>query len=77
VTLCLSVCLSVCLLLVCGGQVVMAYTVGMAGALLALQAVPAEAKALQWIAIAALGFTIYGRCRCGWAHSVWLGSHQL
>eukprot|EP00775_Hariotina_reticulata_P011432 gene11432-11578_t len=41
-------------------KVVMAYTVGMAGALLALQAVPAEAKALQWIAIAALGFTIYG-----------------
>jgi sugar phosphate permease len=47
--------LSECLL-----QVVMGYTVAMAGALLALQAVPAEAKALQWIAIAALGFSIYG-----------------
>jgi sugar phosphate permease len=41
-------------------QVVMGYTVAMAGALLALQAVPAEAKVLQWIAIAALGFSIYG-----------------
>lgn len=41
-------------------QVVMGYTVAMAGALLALQAVPAEAKVLQWLAIAALGFSIYG-----------------
>lgn len=41
-------------------QVVMAYTVGMAAALLALQATPAGASTLQWIAIAALGFTIYG-----------------
>jgi sugar phosphate permease len=38
----------------------MAYTVGMAAALLALQATPAGATTLQWIAIAALGFTIYG-----------------
>lgn len=38
----------------------MAYTVGMAAALLALQATPAGAQTLQWIAIAALGFTIYG-----------------
>lgn len=38
----------------------MAYTVGMAAALLALQATPAGASTLQWIAIAALGFTIYG-----------------
>lgn len=41
-------------------QVVIAYTVGMAAALLALQATPAGASTLQWIAIAALGFTIYG-----------------
>lgn len=41
-------------------QVVMAYTVGMAAALLALQATPASAPALQWAAIAALGFAIYG-----------------
>lgn len=41
-------------------QVVMAYTVGMAAALLALQATPAGAQTLQWVAIAALGFTIYG-----------------
>lgn len=41
-------------------QVVMAYTVGMAAALLALQATPAGATTLQWVAIAALGFTIYG-----------------
>lgn len=38
----------------------MAYTVGMAAALLALQATPAGAQSLQWLAIAALGFTIYG-----------------
>lgn len=38
----------------------MAYTVGMAAALLALQATPAGAQTLQWLAIAALGFTIYG-----------------
>ena len=38
----------------------MAYTVGMAAALLALQATPAGAQTLQWVAIAALGFTIYG-----------------
>lgn len=41
-------------------RVVMAYTVGMAGALLALQATPPGAQALQWAAIAALGFAIYG-----------------
>jgi sugar phosphate permease len=38
----------------------MAYTVGMAAALLALQATPAGATTLQWVAIAVLGFTIYG-----------------
>lgn len=38
----------------------MAYTAGMAAALLALQATPAGAQTLKWIAIAALGFTIYG-----------------
>jgi sugar phosphate permease len=38
----------------------MAYTVAMAGALLALQATPAGAQGLQWAAIAALGFSIYG-----------------
>ncbi|KAI8464482.1 MAG: hexose-phosphate transporter, major isoform [Monoraphidium minutum] len=41
-------------------KVVMLYTAGMAAMLLALQAVPASAKALQWIVIAGLGFTIYG-----------------
>ncbi|KAF8071289.1 uhpC [Scenedesmus sp. PABB004] len=41
-------------------QVVMAYTLAMAGALVALQAVPPGARALQWLAIAALGFSIYG-----------------
>jgi hypothetical protein len=43
-----------------GVQVIMAYTVAMAGALVALKAVPATSTALQWVAIAALGFTIYG-----------------
>eukprot|EP00877_Chromochloris_zofingiensis_P000586 jgi/Chrzof1/10528/Cz05g02040.t1 len=32
----------------------------MAACLVALQAVPAQAKALQWFTIAALGFCIYG-----------------
>lgn len=41
-------------------KVVMAYTVGMAGMLAALQAVPASATGLQWLVIAGLGFTIYG-----------------
>lgn len=41
-------------------KVVMLYTAGMAAMLLALQAVPASAKALQWLVIAGLGFTIYG-----------------
>ncbi len=41
-------------------QVIMAYTAAMAGMLLALKAVPAGASVLQWIAIAGLGFTIYG-----------------
>jgi sugar phosphate permease len=41
-------------------QVVMMYTVGIAAALVALQAVPAQNTALQWITIAALGFCIYG-----------------
>jgi hypothetical protein len=41
-------------------RVVMLYTAGMAAMLLALQAVPAGATALQWLVIAGLGFTIYG-----------------
>jgi MFS transporter, OPA family, sugar phosphate sensor protein UhpC len=41
-------------------RVVMAYTAGMAAMLVALQAVPAGARALQWLVIAGLGFTIYG-----------------
>jgi sugar phosphate permease len=41
-------------------QIVMAYTVACIGVLLALKQVPTGAASLQWLVIAALGFTIYG-----------------
>jgi hypothetical protein len=46
----------------------MAYTVACIGVLLMLKQVPTGAASLQWMVIAALGFTIYGpqvRCRAG------------
>ena len=41
-------------------RVVMAYTVGIAAALLAFQAVPAGAAALQWLNVFMIGFFLYG-----------------
>ncbi|WIA10980.1 hypothetical protein OEZ85_011139 [Tetradesmus obliquus] len=41
-------------------QIVMAYTVACIGVLLALKQVPTGAASVQWLVIAALGFTIYG-----------------
>lgn len=41
-------------------QIVMTYTALCIGVLLGLKAVPAGAASLQWLVIAALGFTIYG-----------------
>jgi sugar phosphate permease len=41
-------------------QIVMAYTVACIGVLLVLKQVPTGAASLQWLVIAALGFTIYG-----------------
>jgi sugar phosphate permease len=38
----------------------MAYTVACIGVLLMLKQVPTGAASLQWLVIAALGFTIYG-----------------
>jgi sugar phosphate permease len=43
----------------------MAYTVACIGVLLMLKQVPTGAASLQWMVIAALGFTIYGpQVRC-------------
>eukprot|EP00878_Enallax_costatus_P014199 GHUV01014852.1.p1 GENE.GHUV01014852.1~~GHUV01014852.1.p1 ORF type:complete len:220 (+),score=30.38 GHUV01014852.1:228-887(+) len=41
-------------------QIVMAYTALCIGVLLVLKSVPVGAASLQWLVIAALGFTIYG-----------------
>ncbi|GFH33389.1 MFS domain-containing protein, partial [Haematococcus lacustris] len=41
-------------------QVAMMYVVGVVGVLAALKAVPPEARWLQWLVVAALGFCIYG-----------------
>ncbi|KAF8068291.1 uhpC [Scenedesmus sp. PABB004] len=41
-------------------QIVMAYTAACIGMLIVLRGVPAGAATLQWVAIAALGFCIYG-----------------
>eukprot|EP00879_Flechtneria_rotunda_P019730 GHRR01020732.1.p1 GENE.GHRR01020732.1~~GHRR01020732.1.p1 ORF type:complete len:403 (+),score=123.10 GHRR01020732.1:420-1628(+) len=41
-------------------QIVMTYTLLCIGVLLVLKAVPAGAASVQWLVIAALGFTIYG-----------------
>lgn len=46
-------------------QIIMAYTAVCIGVLLTLKQVPTGASSLQWIVIAALGFTIYGpQVRC-------------
>lgn len=41
-------------------QVVMAYTVGIAAALLSFQHIPAGAAALQWLNVFMIGFFLYG-----------------
>jgi len=38
----------------------MAYTVGIAGALLCFQSIPASASALQWFNVFMIGFFLYG-----------------
>lgn len=53
-------------------QVVMAYTVGIALALMSFQAVPASAAALQWANVFMIGFFLYGpqvrgRGGAGWS----------
>jgi sugar phosphate permease len=41
-------------------QVVMAYTVGIAAALMSFQHIPASAAALQWFNVFMIGFFLYG-----------------